>query len=83
LASKAKAVKVVSKVHATVRIKEILAEDRKGLTSRVKRHMQIVKAEKLGNGKRISVVSKEARPKRTEENGIAIYMDKGNWNKDL
>jgi hypothetical protein len=38
---------------------------------------------KSGNGKRISAVSKEARPKRTEENGIANETDKGNWNKDL
>jgi hypothetical protein len=28
-------------------------------------------------------VSKEARHRRTKENGIAIYTDKGNWNKDL
>jgi hypothetical protein len=51
--------------------------------SRVKATRKPPRLKKLGNRKRTSAVSKEARPKRTEENGIATETDKGNWNKDL
>jgi hypothetical protein len=46
--------------------------------SRVKIAHKLSRLKKPDNGKRISEVSKEARPKRMEENDIAIK-----WTKEL